>query len=497
MPFKAPEPPARCPVCDKPVYAAEERVSGGHKYHKGCFKCSLCNKGLDSTNCAEHGTELFCKQCHGRRYGPKGYGFGGGAGTLGMDTGEHLGNVESPSNSYNYPQKSKIAQAPPGEGCPRCGGRVYQAEEMLAMGKGWHKHCFHCIECNKKLDSLTHNDGPDKEIYCKLCYNRKFGPKGYGYGGGAGALQMNLNDMNEANGDMTNRPTTNLQASIQAPEGEGCPRCGGAVFEAERKQSRFRDFHKSCFNCNECHKSLDSTNACDAPDKDIYCNACYGKKFGPKGYGFGCGAAFLHSDSLDGPSRNPAEWIRTDTTSIKASPGSGCPRCGGAVFAAELKLSKGREWHKACFNCRDCRRPLDSTIACDGPDSEIYCKTDYGRRFGPKGFGFGHAPTLVSGSVEEQAPNAGMQSAGMGSKAAPGEGCPRCDFAVYAAEAIPVKDRNYHKKCFCCNECGKALDSTNACNGPDGEIHCKTCYGKSFGPKGVGFGLGAGCLNMG
>ena len=34
-----------------------------------------------------------------------------------------------------------------------------------------------------------------------------------------------------------------------------------------------------------------------------------------------------------------------------------------------------------------------------------------------------------------------MMQPGMGNKAAPGEGCPRCGFAVYAAEAIPVRDR--------------------------------------------------------
>jgi len=367
---------------------------------------------------------------------------------------------------------------------------------MLAGGKGWHKHCFHCADCNKKLDSITHNDGPDKEIYCKLCYNRKFGPKGYGYGGGAGALQMNLSDGTELDGDvMTNKPTVNLQASIQALPGQGCPRCGGSVFEAEKKQSRYRDFHKSCFNCKECSRLLDSTNACDGPDKDIYCKLCYSKKFGPKGYGFGCGAAFLQADSIQ--SNQPVrEWDSINTTSIKAQPGSGCPRCGGAVFAAEMMLSKGREWHKSCFSCCDCKRPLDSTIACDGPDKDIYCKTDYARRFGPKGFGFGHSPTLVSGSADEQVPNAGMQTASMGNKAAAGEGCPRCAFAVFAAEAIPVKNRNYHKKCFNCLDCTKSLDSTNACNGPDAEIHCRTCYGKFFGPKGVGFGMGAGCLSM-
>ncbi|KAK6625752.1 Muscle LIM protein 1 [Polyplax serrata] len=89
MPFKPIENP-KCPKCGKSVYAAEERVAGGLKWHKMCFKCGMCNKLLDSTNCAEHEGELFCKNCHARKYGPKGYGFGGGAGCLSMDTGEQF-----------------------------------------------------------------------------------------------------------------------------------------------------------------------------------------------------------------------------------------------------------------------------------------------------------------------------------------------------------------------------------------------------------------------
>lgn len=50
----------------------------------------LCQKLLDSTNCSEHEGELYCKVCHARKFGPKGYGFGGGAGCLSMDTGDHL-----------------------------------------------------------------------------------------------------------------------------------------------------------------------------------------------------------------------------------------------------------------------------------------------------------------------------------------------------------------------------------------------------------------------
>ena len=43
MPFKAPE-ISKCPNCDRPVYVAEEKLAGGYKWHKVCFKCSKYNK---------------------------------------------------------------------------------------------------------------------------------------------------------------------------------------------------------------------------------------------------------------------------------------------------------------------------------------------------------------------------------------------------------------------------------------------------------------------
>merc|ERR1711874_472845 len=97
MPFKPIEMP-KCPKCAKSVYAAEEKLAGGHKWHTGCFKCSMCNKMLDSTNSNERDSALFCKACYGRRHGPKGYGFAAGAGGLTMDTGEQFGNSQFQSN---------------------------------------------------------------------------------------------------------------------------------------------------------------------------------------------------------------------------------------------------------------------------------------------------------------------------------------------------------------------------------------------------------------
>lgn len=51
----------------------------------------VCRKNLDSTTVAIHDAEVYCKSCYGKKYGPKGYGYGQGAGTLNMDRGERLG----------------------------------------------------------------------------------------------------------------------------------------------------------------------------------------------------------------------------------------------------------------------------------------------------------------------------------------------------------------------------------------------------------------------
>ncbi|XP_033645536.1 cysteine and glycine-rich protein 1-like isoform X2 [Asterias rubens] len=186
---------SKCPKCMKSVYSAEEAPTPvqGHKFHKLCFRCEACNKMLDSVTVAEHELKLYCKQCHGKFFGPKGYGFGGGAGTLGMDCGERHGGVRPPN------QPSTVAQAysgadyqtgPPPEGsdiCPRCGKAVYQAEKRLAANHAWHIKCFCCAYCGKSVDSTNVRDR-EHEIFCQACYAKGFGPVGVGYGQGAGTL---------------------------------------------------------------------------------------------------------------------------------------------------------------------------------------------------------------------------------------------------------------------------------------------------------------------
>ena len=44
MVMKTSDMSGQCPACDKTVFAAEEKLAGGHKWHKACFKCcKLCH----------------------------------------------------------------------------------------------------------------------------------------------------------------------------------------------------------------------------------------------------------------------------------------------------------------------------------------------------------------------------------------------------------------------------------------------------------------------
>ena len=40
---------------------------------------------LESGSEKEHEKEVYCNTCHRKNFGPKGYGYGGGAGALSMD----------------------------------------------------------------------------------------------------------------------------------------------------------------------------------------------------------------------------------------------------------------------------------------------------------------------------------------------------------------------------------------------------------------------------
>eukprot|EP00794_Sanderia_malayensis_P018194 gene18194-20009_t len=181
----------KCGRCVKAVYFNEKVDACGLQWHKLCFKCYDCNKMLDSVSVSDRRnddgtTSIYCKGCYGKKFGPTGYGFGQGAGVMRTD----FGGANKPAGKFSGGGGGggggKFGGA---DKCPRCNKSVYAAEKIIGAGQSWHKQCFSCSDCKKKLDSTTVAD-KDGEIYCKGCYGKKYGPKGFGYGQGAGALTL-------------------------------------------------------------------------------------------------------------------------------------------------------------------------------------------------------------------------------------------------------------------------------------------------------------------
>lgn len=54
------------------------------------------------------------------------------------------------------------------------------------------------------------------------------------------------------------------------------------VFEAEKMIGKTGPYHKRCFYCKTCKRTLDYQMYSEGPDGDIYCNNCYAHEHGHK-----------------------------------------------------------------------------------------------------------------------------------------------------------------------------------------------------------------------
>ncbi|KAH9519209.1 Muscle LIM protein Mlp84B [Bulinus truncatus] len=375
--------------------------------------------------------------------------------------------------------------------CPKCNKNVYFAEEVRALGRKYHKQCLKCSQCGKFLDSTNCNDHDD-DIFCNTCYRRNFGPN---------------------SAAPATAPDTD---AVKAPlSSDSCQRCGKAVYMAERCTGGGKYFHKRCFRCNACGVSLDSTRLSVRED-EIYCKSCYAKNFGPKGYGFAGGASGLSMDTGkpdDIPTSHIPSLAQAHTAPLLSEGGEDgdenddrdrCNRCRKVVYFAERVSGIGKVFHKICFKCMNCNKLLDSTTVTEHA-GQAYCKACYGKNFGPKGYGFAGGASGLSmdtGKLDEiptsnipalaQALSAPLMSEGDdqgdGGWGDDKERCNRCHKVVYFAERVTGIGKVFHKICFKCTNCNKSLDSTTVTE-HGGQVYCKACYTRNFGPKGFGFGI--------
>jgi hypothetical protein len=337
------------------------------------------------------------------------------------------------------------------DGCPRCSGKVFEAEKMSTKRGFYHKKCFSCIKCKTQVGYFNAIEGPDDEVYCKVCYLRYHGPGGH-------------NKFGEK---------TAFPCDEESPE--ACIRCKGQVFEAEKQVTKTGVIHKYCLGCNDCHCNLDASSFFNGGDGEVYCKHCYALKFG-------------HRQKSDYKG-----WM-----DVKAIPGEEndkltCPRCSGKVFEAERMVTRVGSYHKPCFSCIECNKKLDSVTCCEGPDNEVYCKSCYSFEFGaksrfrPRAGRMNRArsvPRMFQNNSDDILARSSVETWTIKGEKGDGDCCKKCEGKVFEAEKLTTASGDwYHKNCFRCVECNRLLDSLTNNDGADGGLYCKKCYCVKYGPQ--------------
>ena len=209
-------------------------------------------------------------------------------------------------------------------GCPRCGGAVFEAERIMAQDQAFHKSCATCKTCKRFLDSsnLCSAKLQDKyvEIFCQGCYSRFSGVAGF-----RGTLNTTWVD-EKSSESYKNSSFVDLSVIKSSDPESACRKCTGVVFDLEKHYAKCGVYHKACFKCDSCSKRLDSFSSkyVETQGNELQCLKCFEEKYGS----------------------NPAPNVYAETSKIVSIDGKGCPRCGGAVFHAEEIFESGRCYHR-------------------------------------------------------------------------------------------------------------------------------------------------------
>ncbi|KAJ3085429.1 hypothetical protein HK102_014179, partial [Quaeritorhiza haematococci] len=259
----------KCPRCGKSVYAAEKVPGPAGDYHKSCLTCKECNKRLDSTTLTERDKEAYCKSCYGKLFGPKGYGFGGGAAFLSTDSTVNTSKSNSPTGS-----SSNIAASSSGTSLSAAAGNSI-ASLSVTTPRSFGSTTAASPTLTSKVTTTAYKDDSAPVVPSYITA---------------------LNDNPKPRSSVTSSSNVAGNKKVFGGSSDLCPRCNKAVYFAEQVTGPgSTKYHKACFKCSDCGKSLDSSNVADK-DGVVYCRPCHAKKFGPKGYGFGGGAAFLTTE---------------------------------------------------------------------------------------------------------------------------------------------------------------------------------------------------------
>jgi len=275
----------KCHRCGTLCYKGEERLALDAKsWHIQCFTCAACNASLDTRSLAEcrEQNEIFCWNCYRKYFATAGYGFGSKPTLVTQDRPiqkDCYDTTPGPSEVSVRPQPKPVEQQAFIPVPSRLGQqyitynpppRFYTNQAIVSR------------QVYRKCSPVAHP--PTQAVRSARSFSPQRKPPGRCAGPSRSPGPPNPTRI-------APRPTTARPATAR----EYCFRCGREVFNGPERALGYRGvYHKSCFVCYSCNKSLDPRTV-NEDCGNLYCKGCYNRLVGPTGVGFGVGAGVLQT----------------------------------------------------------------------------------------------------------------------------------------------------------------------------------------------------------
>lgn len=202
-------------------------------------------------------------------------------------------------------------------------------------------------------------------------------------------------------------------------------KCSGEVLRVTEKY-----FHKGCFQCKKCKKSL-AQGGFFTKDGGYYCITDYQQLFGTK-----------------------------------------CAVCNEYV-EGEVVQTMGKTFHQKCFTCSRCKKPFQSGAKVTNTGKETLCELCVS--------GVNLTPKRKEEAVQKTTAHQQEQHAPKVPVNDDPNSCAGCGNALKEGQALIALDRQWHIWCFKCNACHTQLNAEYM--GKDGVPYCEKDYQKLFGVK--------------
>ncbi|GAA6018820.1 hypothetical protein JCM11491_006875 [Sporobolomyces phaffii] len=284
-----------CPTCNDKVYFAEQTLGpGGRAFHKICLKCVSCGKLLEPRLLVDHDGQAYCKACHGKSFGTKGYGAGGAL------VGEYQPRL-SPSRptSTTTASGNSPAASPARASAPVFASTASTSRPPLPPKPSFNKFAGASpavsasqptpnAPMNPPLPSrpsfgLQPQTAPDAAEPEALSERKTTLPVSAPTPTAARSTPAFSDDEDDGSPAPSVRRPLPFPPSQFAPKslsssGDLCRRCGTQVYFAEQVIAVGSKWHKRCLRCAACSTTLNSHLL--EKDRLPYCKKCYQENFG-------------------------------------------------------------------------------------------------------------------------------------------------------------------------------------------------------------------------